>query len=200
MPRELSEEGVQNAQGWQIPTLHLYNSYEADDRRRAVTFVTEVHNSNGTTTQIRPYIQKYWDRVAEPTANGSFNDFPVIRYADILLIYSEAANELGNSTTAHEYINKVRKRARFNGTTYLNVLPDYVGLTKDELRVAVLKERRMEFVAEGQRWFDLERTGTLQTLVPLAKPGVVPQDKHYLFPIPQRERDLNENLSQNTGY
>jgi hypothetical protein len=58
----------------------------------------------------------------------------------------------------------------------------------------------MEFVAEGQRWFDLARTGTLQTLVPLAKPGVVPQEKHYLFPIPQRERDLNENLSQNTGY
>ena len=200
LPRELSEEGVQNAQGWQIPTLHLYNSYEADDRRRAVTFVTEVHNANSTITQIRPYIQKYWDRVAEPTANGSFNDFPVIRYADILLIYAEAANELGNSTAAHEYINKVRKRARFNGTTYLNVLPDYVGLTKDEFRAAVLKERRMEFVAEGQRWFDLARTGTLQTLVPLAKPGVVPQDKHYLFPIPQRERDLNENLSQNTGY
>ena len=58
----LSEEGVENAQGWQIPTLQLYDSYDADDRRRAVTFVTEVHNKNGTTTEIRPYIQKYWDR------------------------------------------------------------------------------------------------------------------------------------------
>jgi len=200
LPPQLSEEGVENAQGWQIPTMNLYDSYDASDRRRAVTFVTEVHNKNGTTTQIRPYIQKYWDRQAEPKANGSFNDYPVIRYADVLLIYAEASNELGNSAVAHEYINKVRKRARFDGTTYQNVLPDYAGLSKEQFRAAVLKERRLEFVAEGQRWFDLVRTGTLETLVPIAKPGVVPQQKHYLFPIPQRERDLNENLTQNPGY
>jgi hypothetical protein len=200
LPRELSEEGVENAQGWQLPTLNLYESYEADDRRRSVTFVTEVHKEDGSVQQIRPYIQKYWDRAAEPKANGSFNDYPVIRYADVLLIYAEAANELGDESTAHTYINMVRKRARFNGTTYLNVLPDYVGLTKEQFRDAVLKERRMEFVAEGQRWFDLARTGTLEAKVPIAKPGVVPQEKHYLFPIPQRERDLNENLGQNEGY
>ena len=200
LPRELTEEGVENPQGWQIPTQHLYNSYDADDRRRAVTFVTTIHNKNGTTTQIRPYIQKYWDRIAEPKANGSFNDYPVIRYADVLLIYAEVANETGNSAAAHTYINMVRKRARFDGSVYLNVLPDYVGLSKTQFKDAVLQERRFEFVAEGQRWFDLARTNTLETLVPLAKPGVVPQAKHYLFPIPQRERDLNENLTQNTGY
>ena len=200
LPRELSTEGVENAQGWQIPTFNLYKSYEADDQRRAVTFVTTVHNADGTTTEIRPYIQKYWDREAEPKANGSFNDFPVIRYADVLLMYAEAKNELGDPATAHAYINMVRKRARFNGTTYLNVLPDYVGLTQDAFRTAVLEERRKEFVAEGHRWFDLARTGTLQTQVPVAKPGVVPQEKHYVFPIPQRERDLSENLEQNAGY
>ncbi|MET0392648.1 MAG: RagB/SusD family nutrient uptake outer membrane protein [Chitinophagaceae bacterium] len=200
LPRELSDEGVENAQGWQLPTLNLYNDYDVNDRRRAVTFVTEVHHAGGSVTQIRPYIQKYWDRVAEPKANGSANDYPVIRYADVLLIYAEASNELDKPVPAHEYINKVRKRARFNGTTYLNILPDYAGLTKEQFRAAVLKERRMEFVAEGQRWFDLARTATLQTLVPVAKAGVTPQAKHYLFPIPQRERDLNENLSQNNGY
>jgi hypothetical protein len=200
LPRELTVEGVENPQGWQIPTLQLYNSYQSDDRRRAVTFITRINNPNGSTTDIRPYIQKYWDRVAEPKANGSFNDYPVIRYADVLLIYAEAANETGNSAAAHEYINKVRKRARYNGTAYLNTVPDYVGLSKDAFRTAILNERRLEFVAEGQRWFDLARTGTLKTLVPIAKPGVVPQDFHVLFPIPQRERDLNENLSQNTGY
>jgi len=200
LPAVLNEEGVENGQGWQIPTENLYNSYEANDRRRSVTFVTEVHNKNGTITQMRPYIQKYWDRAAEPKANASSNDYPVIRYADVLLMYAEAANETGNAPAAHEYINKVRKRARFNGTTYLNTLPDYVGLSKDQFRTAVLKERRMEFVAEGQRWFDLARTGTLETVVPVAKPGVIPQAKHYVFPIPQRERDLNENLTQNNGY
>ena len=200
LPAALTVEGVENPQGWQIPTLNLYNSYDINDRRRSVTYITEIHNPNGAITQIRPYIQKYWDRIAEPKGNGSFNDYPVMRYADVLLMYAEASNELGNSATALEYINKVRKRARFDGTTYLNVLPDYVGLSKEQFRAAVLLERRLEFVAEGQRWFDLARTGTLQTLVPIAKPGVTPQPKHYLFPIPQRERDLNKNLTQNEGY
>ena len=199
LPTQLSEEGVINAQGWQIPTQHLYNDYEADDRRREVTFITEINGPNGTTT-IRPYIQKYWDRVAEPKGNESSNDFPVIRYADVLLIYAEANNELGNTSIAHEYINKVRKRARFNGTTYVNAVPDYVGLSKEQMRDAIIKERRLEFVAEGQRWFDLARTNTLETKVPQAKPGVTPAAKHYRFPIPQREIDLNPNLEQNDGY
>jgi starch-binding outer membrane protein, SusD/RagB family len=199
LPTQLSEEGVVNAQGWQIPTQQLYNEYEAEDRRRAVTFVTQINGPGGSTT-IRPYIQKYWDRVAEPTGNATSNDFPVIRYADVLLIYAEASNELGNTGIAHQYINMVRKRARFNGTTYTNAVPDYVGLSKEQMREAIIKERRLEFVAEGQRWFDLARTGMLETKVPLAKPGVTPAAKHYLFPIPQREIDLNPNLEQNTGY
>lgn len=199
LPSQLSEEGVINAQGWQIPTQHLYDEYETDDRRREVTFITEINGSNGSTT-IRPYIQKYWDRVAEPKGNESSNDFPVIRYADVLLIYAEANNELGQSAIAHEYINMVRKRARFDGTAYANAVPDYSGLSKEQMREAIIKERRLEFVAEGQRWFDLARTGTLETKVPLAKTGVTPAAKHYKFPIPQREVDLNPNLPQNDGY
>lgn len=200
LPPQLSVEGVQNAQGWQLPTQNLYDSYDAADRRRAVTFITQVNNPNGSTTTIRPYIQKYWDRVAEPEGNGSTNDYPVIRYADVLLMYAEASNELGNSAEAHKYINMVRKRARFNGSVYLNTVPDYVNLSQQEFRDAVLKERRLEFVAEGQRWFDLVRTKTLETLVPVAKPGITPSPKNYLYPIPQNEIDLNPNLVQNTGF
>lgn len=200
LPPQLSVEGVQNSQGWQLPTQNLYDNYDAADRRRAVTFITEIDNPNGSTTTIRPYIQKYWDRAAEPQGNGSTNDYPVIRYADVLLMYAEASNELGNSAEAHQYINMVRKRARFDGSVYRNAVPDYVNLSQQEFRAAVLKERRLEFVAEGQRWFDLVRTETLETLVPIAKPGIVPAPKNYLYPIPQREIDLNPNLVQNTGY
>lgn len=200
LPTALSVEGVQNAQGWQIPTQYLYNAYDAADRRRAVTFITEIHDPAGPVTTIRPYIQKYWDRVAEPQGNASSNDFPVIRYADVLLMYAEANNELNVPGLAHEYINMVRKRARFNGTVYQNTVPDYTGLSQAQFRDAVLKERMLEFVAEGHRWFDLVRTGTLEAKVPLAKPGVVPAPKHYLFPLPQREVDLNKNLVQNNGY
>ncbi|HRI22707.1 MAG TPA: RagB/SusD family nutrient uptake outer membrane protein, partial [Panacibacter sp.] len=200
LPPQLAVEGVQNSQGWQVPTQDLYDKYDLDDRRRAVTYITEINNPNGTVTDIKPYIQKYWDRVAEPEGNGSANDYPVIRYADVLLMYAEAENELGNSADAHTYINIVRKRARFNGIEDLPTVPDYENLSKDAFRAAVLNERRLEFVAEGQRWFDLVRTHTLETLVPLAKPGITPQQKHYLFPIPQHEIDLNPNLVQNAGY
>ena len=200
LPPALSAEGVENAQGWQVPTQNLYDSYDPNDRRRSVTFVTEVHNPDGSITSINPYIQKYWDRAAEPKGNGTANDYPVIRYADVLLMLAEASNETGNSADAYTYINMVRKRARFDGSVYRDALPDYTNLSKEEFRAAVLKERRWEFVAEGQRWFDLVRTRTLETLVPIAKPGVTPQQKHYLFPLPQRELDLNPNLVQNDGY
>lgn len=199
LPRELSAEGIQNAQGWQFPTEHLYNQFEVDDRRRAVTFITEINDPNGAFS-IRPYVKKYWDRTMEPQGNNSSNDFPVIRYADVLLIYAEAQNELGNTDEALDYINIIRKRARFDGSTYANAVPDYSGLNQEQFRDAVLKERMMEFVFEGQRWFDLARTGKLQQLVPLAKPGVVPAQRNYLFPLPQREVDLNPNLGQNQGY
>ncbi|WP_303309594.1 RagB/SusD family nutrient uptake outer membrane protein [Hymenobacter sp. BT730] len=199
LPTELSAEGVENAQGWQVPTLYLYNSFDFNDRRREVTFLTQYTNRSGVVTPIRPYIQKYWDRAAEPKGNGSANDYPLMRYSEVLLIYAEASNELNASAEAHQYLNMVRKRARFDGTTYRTTVPDYENLSQEQLRAAILKERALEFVGEGHRWFDLARTKTLETLVPLAKPGVVPSAKHYLFPIPQRERDLNPNLPQN-GY
>lgn len=201
LPTELGKEiaGV-NAQGWQVPTQQLYNSFETDDRRRSVTFLTTIHETSGNVLTIRPYIQKYWDRTAEPLAGNTENEYKLMRYADVLLMCAEANNELGNSGEAHRYINMVRKRARFNGTDYLNTVPDYAGLSQTQFRTAVLKERRMEFVAEGQRWFDLARTGTLETLVPLAKPGVTPAARFYLYPIPQREIDINTSLQQNPNY
>ncbi len=200
LPPQLSVEGITNSQGWQVPTQNLYDDFDPEDRRRTVTFLTEINNPDGSITTIKPYIQKYWDRAAEPTGGDSKNDYPVIRYADILLMYAEAANELGNTDDALKYINIVRKRARFDGSFDQAAVPDYEGLSKDEFRAAVLNERRMEFVCEGQRWFDLVRTKTLETLVPIAKPGITPQQKHYLFPIPQREIDLNPKLVQNPGY
>jgi hypothetical protein len=121
-------------------------------------------------------------------AKESNQDFPLLRYADVLLMHAEALNELGQSTDAHDYLNMVRNRAE---------LDDITGLSKEQFRDAVLNERRLEFAAEGHRWFDLARMGKLENLVPLAKPGVTPQSRNYLFPIPQRERELDKNLPQN---
>lgn len=204
LPKELigAIPGV-NAQGWQVATKNLYDSYDAQDRRREVTLLTKINNIDGTSTTVEPHIQKYWDKVNEPQAGNTDHDFPYLRYADILLMKAEALNELNNGPNADAYdaVNKIRKRARFNGTTELPVLPDLQGLSYQQFKDALLLERRHEFVGEGHRWFDLVRFKKLEELVPVAKPGVTPQPYHYLFPLPQGEIDLNPNLlPQNPGY
>jgi starch-binding outer membrane protein, SusD/RagB family len=204
LPKQLTGQipGV-NAQGWQVATQNLYDSYHPQDRRREVTLLTKINNTDGSTTTVEPHIQKYWDKVNEPLAGNTSHDFPCLRYSDILLMKAEALNELNNGPNAEAYdaVNQVRKRARFNGTVELPILPDLQGLSYQDFKDALLLERRHEFVAEGHRWFDLVRFKKLEALVPSAKPGVQPQAFHYLFPIPQGEIDLNQNLlPQNAGY
>lgn len=204
LPRQLTGAipGV-NAQGWQVANQHLYNSYDALDHRRQVTFITRIQNTNGSVTEVEPHIQKYWDREAEPNAGNTENDFPYLRYADVLLMYAEALNELNNGPTAAAYdaINSIRKRARFDGTQEHNVLPDLSGLTYNQFKDSLLAERRKEFVAEGQRWFDLVRFDKIVEAVNAAKPWANPQPFHRLFPLPQEEIDLNQKLlPQNPGY
>lgn len=112
-------------------------------------------------------------------------------------MYAEALNELsGPAADAYTAINRVRKRA------FRDDLHDLTGLNKETFRDAVYEERRLEFVLEGQRWFDLVRTGRLLTLMQNHKENGAMNIKpyHVLYPIPQRERDINPNLDQNEGY
>ncbi|MBK7428790.1 MAG: RagB/SusD family nutrient uptake outer membrane protein [Saprospiraceae bacterium] len=204
LPAQLSGAipGV-NAQGWQVANQNLYDSYDAQDQRRQVTFLTTIQNTNGSTTTVEPHIQKYWDKEAEPMAGNTENDFPYLRYADVLLMYAEALNELNNGPTAPAYdaINAIRRRARFDGTTVHNILPDLNGLTYSQFKDSLLLERRKEFVAEGHRWFDLVRFDKIVEAVNAARPAANPQPFHRLFPLPQEEIDLNQKLlPQNPGY
>lgn len=200
LPVELSNERseVSNTQGWQTATRDLYNAFSINDERRAVTFMTEFLNDEGSVVSLdKIYIKKYWDEAADPTAGGSVNDFPVIRYAEVLLIYAEALAALDNFGDANEYLNKVRTRA---GLAEVNIT------NRDAFTEAILEERRKEFVAEGKRWFELVRTEKLDEKVHAAKdeeyeaaiPSLGPN--YYVFPIPQQERDVNPNLPQNTGF
>ncbi len=195
LPPALVNAGVTtNTLGWQVPTTDLAASYEPADERGPVSVFNSFNETVGGTDYNVPfdkyYFRKYWDVTVpgEFQAKESNQDFPLIRYADVLLMRAEALNELGQSAEAHDYLNMVRNRAG---------LDDLSDLSEGDFLDAVLEERKLEFAAEGHRWFDLVRTGKLETLVPLAKPGVTPQARHYLFPIPQRERDLNPNLAQN---
>jgi hypothetical protein len=180
-----------------LPTDDLMESFDSNDYRKEVTFFDHYWQYT-----FEPHIWKYWDQQAyKPSATSSSGaDFMVMRFAEVLLIYAEALNESNGGPTAEAYeaINKVRERAR-NGNNA--ALPDLEGLSQDDFRKAVMLERRHEFVNEGQRWYDLVRTHTLVEQVKRAKGDKSnPSDFNYLFPIPQRERDINHNLTQNPGY
>ena len=118
-------------------------------------------------------------------------------------MHAEALNEVNNGPTAEALnsINAVRTRARNTEGNIANVLPDLeMTLNYQEFKDAILLERFKEFVWEGQRWFDLKRFDQFTQKIMEAKPDVSVNNDHMLFPIPQRERDINTNLTQNNGY
>jgi len=180
-----------------LPTDDLLDSFEEGDHRMESTFFSEYWGYT-----FGPHIWKFWDQDAyKPSATSqSGANFMVMRYSEVLLIYAEALNEAfgGPTTEAYWAINKVRERAR-NGVE--GVLPDLSGMDQAAFRNAILQERRHEFVSEGHRWYDLVRTGNLIGYVKRAKGETAnPSGFNVVFPIPQRERDLNRNLTQNPGY
>ena len=192
-----------NSLAWEVPTTDVYNDYEDGDRRKEVTFQTTFTEADGTVLTFDPHIFKYWDQEAEPNASSSGSDFFNLRFADVLLMYAEASNELSSSPTAEAYdaANRIRRRARNAGGEDRPILNDLAELSKEDFREAVWLERRREFVWEGHRWFDLVRQNQLKQKVENAKSGVtVDLSKHILFPIPQREININPSLNQNPGY
>lgn len=167
------------------PTVELYNSFNANDIRKTVFFTKGTDNK---------YYCNKWIDADSKTENQSDNNYPLMRYAEVVLTYAEAYNELNvpvDNNPAYKAVNRIRKRSG---------LPDFAGLTQAQLRDSILNERRLELTFEGQRWFDLVRTGKLVSTM-LAKGSVNVKDFHVLFPVPQFEIDLNPNLKpQNTGY
>lgn len=180
-----------------IPTLDVYNAFKPGDTRRDATFFTSYTRNNATTKFPFPLYYKYFDEGAfSKTAQSNVN-VHILRYADALLMYAEALNELSGPTPeAYTAINRVRRRA------FKDNLHDLTGLNQASFREAVYEERRLEFVKEGQRWFDLVRTGRLLTVMQNHKEnGTINIKPHnILYPVPQRERDVNPKLDQNDGY
>ncbi|MBD2753553.1 RagB/SusD family nutrient uptake outer membrane protein [Spirosoma validum] len=147
------------------------------------------------------YIYKHFDTRAQlSTANSDLN-WPLMRYAEVLLIYAEAENEAtGASADAYEAVNKIRRRAN---------LPNLTGLTKDQFREAVWRERWYELSFENKTWFDMVRLR--KAFVESSKTfdeyvghkftyGPVLKERELLFPIPTAEIRNNSRLQQNKGY
>ncbi|RFS26984.1 RagB/SusD family nutrient uptake outer membrane protein [Chitinophaga silvatica] len=164
------------------------------------------------------YFYKYYDRAATNYASGL--NLILIRYADVLLMYAEAKNELGqmNATVWNQTIQPIRTRAGFvdPGATQFNATLD-----KPALQKVIRRERRAELAFEGLRIMDVRRWKIAQDV--MSKPvrgirvtsGAFNKDangyiivenriftdpKHYLWPVPTVERDQNKNLSQNQDW
>lgn len=185
--------------GDQADALHtaggLFESFAEDDARKYVTFgVKYVSPTDGKTYTTIPHFNKYFDLATPASPGQSSKNTPIIRFAEVLLIYAEAANEYQNgpSALAYEAIDRVRKRAHIPLLSEISP-----ALSKDDFREAVFNERRKELVYEYQRWFDLARRGPDYFVARLKAAGKTnAQPKHVHFPIPQRELDLNPNLDQ----
>lgn len=209
-----------NGSGLNYPTANLESKYivpatGAADKRRDVT----IGRYNGN-----PYMKKYVSPVM--IKNDAENDFPVIRFADVLLMKAEA---LGYSQTSVDIINRIRSRAgavaypgtgNFNAVFYLYPDAGAEAITETTFLSKLLDERRIELAFENHRLFDIYRTGQFEAV--MSNYYTVEYDTHYkkfkpaiplddlknnikirtLLPIPQREMDSNNQIDivQNSGY
>ena len=193
------------AAGWStnLPTQNLAAAFAAGDKRKAATVldIEAYKNANpalNITYQVAPYKntglynQKYLPRKGQTSGQvelNYLNNFRIIRYADVLLMAAEAYNRSAsaNDTKAQDYLNRVRQRAF--GDALHNITA-----TGEALRRAIWDERRVELGMEGDRFFDLVRTGQAATRITGFVAG-----KHEVFPIPQVEIEIS-GLTQNAGY
>lgn len=125
--------------------------------------------------------------------NGAFDDSDthIYRYANIILLLAEAENQLGNMTAAVALLNQIRTARQLPTVTAAEFT------SKEALEDYILDERQMEFLGEGQRWWDLVRTGkAVSTMGPLNGQT----EQKILFPIFLNHLIDNPNLTQNPGY
>lgn len=207
--------------GFNHPTQNLYNEFEAGDIRRDVAILipdTSINEDYQTITEeiylgnimLNNKYGMYRDPKDVGGGYGKWNlhasrgplNNKQIRYADVLLMYAEVCLETGDAGTALTYINKVRSRVG---------LPNAPVADNATLR----HERRCELAMEGHRWFDLVRwEGVDGNGLKAHMDAYKAQEsadvqhhiqefvagKHELLPIPQEERQLDPQLSQNPGY
>jgi starch-binding outer membrane protein, SusD/RagB family len=169
-------------QGRNRPTTEIINAFEPNDARLPISAATSYVNTATGATVNSLWVRKYHGTL--PRDFDADNNFPVFRYADVLLMLAEA---LGETTESYGLINQVRRRA---GLT--DIGPGTPGTFQQKL----LHERRVEFAFENHRWYDLLRFGVAEQV--MAGQGL---QARVLLPIPQREVDLSGGrLTQNPGF
>jgi hypothetical protein len=192
--------------GAMVPTNAFFNSYEAGDlRTKERQFYFSSYPQSGDTTKTvvfgGHYLYKFF-QVESALGNGiSDENWTFFRLPEAMLIYAEATNEVsGPIADAYGQVNKIRARA---------LLPALSGLTKDQFRQAIWKERYHELAYEDKAYFDIQRTHQVYDVLnntfgdALTTPNeqhVTMKQQYLLWAIPQREINNNKKLTQNTGW
>ena len=200
-------------------TQDMINEYEPGDPRKTMTFFFPGDGTAqgwpypGTvgTPGVAEWVVGFYPskKGVDPTVINPVpgllddQDYVLLRYADIELMYAEAQNEVvGPDASVYQQVNNVRARPGVN----MSPLP--AGLSQDSMRARIWHERRVELSLEGLRYYDLRRWGiAMQKLNGFVQNPVTPtvttmyQSNYEYWPIPQTEIDLNAPLLiQNDGY
>ncbi len=166
----------------------LWNAYEEGDPRRDASIADGYYSSNGDFVPTR-YSIKWKDTDAPVVSLRELarNNFIVLRYADVLLMLSEATGDA-------RYLNEVRDRAGMPRYGENGYPAEYPTLTD-----AIQHERQVELAMEFHRWFDLQRLGIAATVMKNCSKKV--SSPIYLLPIPQKVIDQNPSvITQNDRY
>ncbi len=198
-----------NGQSWLGRTVQTYDG--------GVDCPAGFGNAAAGQTRTGYYMRKYLSTSGTASSySNAEHDFPIFRYAEILLNYAEAANEAGGPTAqVYAAIESIRQRAGL--TTYK--LP--IGLTQDQMRTRIRHERRVEMAFEEQRFWDIRRwkiaesvlngtlhgmqttlnsNGTFTYKVVNVSNTSFDATKMYLYPIPYQEVVSNPNMQQNPNW
>lgn len=217
--------------GFDRPTQDLYDAFETGDIRRDEAILPydagDVYGGDAEHNYYNGYHNRKTSLVYKQNSGKltyialvhdtrSPENFVVIRYADVLLMYAEAACELNMIDEGKAKLNEVRQRAKNSMVIPADpaiLVPFPYGIyteNQNDLRAAIRHERRLEFAMEGQRWFDLLRWGIAGEVMNAYKEKYKDQEgkdmsefikgTHELFPIPETQLNANTLLDQNYGY
>ena len=192
---------VNGATGSGLATKRAFDAFDPTDPRRAMSIFRPGDSFAPNVSTALATFSAVWSATGYAVKKGMWPimyvnsngiNYPIIRYADVLLMYAEAANELNKLTEARAAVNQVRARPSVNMPALTAVNTG----SKADMFNAINKERQVELMFEFIRFNDLRRWGlALQELGPIGY-----QAKHALFPIPQLELDINPKLTQNQGW
>ena len=177
------------------------SQWDRNDLRYRFNWYSQTFGLTKTTILNKKFSDK-------TTTTGAGNDYPMYRYADILLFYAECAARVNNGPNADalEKLNIVHRRAYGKPAAVADAavdfkLSDFASL--DAFVDTVVKERAYEDCSEGKHWLDLKRLGTVKQVIKDIK-GITVADKHLLWPIPTIEYNYNKAIDpvkdQNPGY